>query len=138
MPLSLACILLHSAVFSTVHGMGVNESGKQLYTSNCSNCHGLQGEGFMTLYPPIRKSRFLKDDIANLPCLIRHGLKGKIEIDGKVFNQIMPPNNRLSAENISLIIEYMQDAWEHDKKAIKTAHWLQDCANTTHHKMETP
>lgn len=88
------------------------------------------------LYPPIQKSRFLRDELPKLPCIIRNGLKGKIEVEGKVFNQIMPPNEHLSVEQISEIISYMQDVWRHPKVAINTVNSLKSCGKTINSKQE--
>jgi mono/diheme cytochrome c family protein len=101
--------------------------GDQLYLGNCAKCHGRQGEGFLKLYPPIRNSRFLKEDVSKLPCIIRHGLKGEIVIDGVTFNQRMPAIQQLKPEQISDIIQFLQTKWNHPVTELTVGTWLENC-----------
>lgn len=103
--------------------------GAQLYRGNCAKCHGHEGEGFLKLYPPIHNSRFLKEDVSQLPCIIRYGLKGEIVVDGVTFNQIMPATQQLKPEQIENIIRFMQDKWNHPSTPPDVKGWLEDCSN---------
>ena len=102
-------------------------AGKALFTEHCSSCHGVAGEGFRSLYPPLAGSRLLTDELERLPCIIRHGLRGEIVVDGRVFNQVMPGNSRLSADDISRIIIYMQSIWGDENREIEVKTWLRHC-----------
>lgn len=101
--------------------------GEQLYLANCGKCHGREGKGFLQLYPPLEKSHYFSDSINQLPCIIRYGLKGELEINGKRFNGIMPPNQRISPEEMTILISHLQERWgtgatEHDIPL-----WLEQC-----------
>jgi mono/diheme cytochrome c family protein len=102
-------------------------SGSALFAEHCSSCHGAAGEGFRSLYPPLSRSRVLADEPEVLPCIIRHGLRGEIVVDGRVFNQIMPGNPRLSAGDIARIISHMQALWGDENRVIEVETWLEDC-----------
>ncbi len=102
-------------------------SGQQLYESSCSQCHGIEGEGFLLLYPPIRNSAYLREKIHLLPCIMRYGLKGKIVIENKEFDQIMPGVETLSIDDISRIIVFMQTAWRYKKTELQIVDWLKQC-----------
>ncbi len=101
--------------------------GTALFTEHCSSCHGAAGEGFRSLYPPLAGSRFLTEELAQLPCIIRHGLRGEIVVDGRIFNQVMPGNPRLSVDEISRIISYMQSMFSDNNKPIEVERWLHHC-----------
>lgn len=104
-------------------------TGEQLYVANCAKCHGREGEGFLQLYPPLHNSRFFKQDIKQLPCIIRYGMKGEIEIDGKHFNGIMPGNTRLSKEQMTVLISHLQKQWGGGTSDLDIPLWLEQCSN---------
>ncbi len=122
--LILFFVLIFSSVYVAAETRIQEES---LFNSNCSNCHGQKGEGFLKLYPPIRNSRFLNKDLTDLPCIIRYGLRGEIEIDGQLFNQVMPGNKKLSPTEIAEIILYMQNSWGHGRTELNIEQELTQC-----------
>lgn len=125
---TLTGVVLLTLTIGVSIGLASNlKKGENLYTANCAKCHGEEGEGFLQLYPPIHNSRFIKENIAELPCIIRHGLKGKLSIGSTIFNQIMPANKRLSAQQMSLIITFMQEKWQHFGPELTVKKWLTTC-----------
>lgn len=105
------------------------EKGEQLYLANCGKCHGREGKGFLQLYPPLEKSHFFTDDIKQLPCIIRYGLKGELEINGKRFNGIMPPNKRISPEEMTTLISHLQKRWGNGATDLNIPLWLEQCSD---------
>jgi mono/diheme cytochrome c family protein len=85
------------------------KQGEFMYKEHCSGCHGNNGEGFKELYPPLAGSDFLKNQDA-LPCLIRHGYKGEMTVNGILYNQEMPAN-RINEIQITNIINYINHSW---------------------------
>lgn len=102
-------------------------SGPALFAEHCASCHGAAGEGYRRLYPPLTGSRFLAAELEALPCIIRHGLRGEIVVDGQAFNQVMPGNPRLSTDEIARIISHMQSLWGDETRAIEVERWLTNC-----------
>ncbi len=105
------------------------DRGEKLYAGYCAGCHGLEGEGFLQLYPPIKNTRFLDSNLNRLPCIIRYGLKGEIRIENRIFNQVMPANQQLSSEDMGDLINYMLEAWQHRKTELMVSDWLSGCSN---------
>jgi len=125
------CIVTFLAFFSSVQGKsGQVSEGQELFKTHCAKCHGQEGEGFLRLYPPLQNSRFLGTDVARLPCIMRNGLKGEIKVGDVTFNQIMPGNERLSAENMKQLIIFMQNAWKHPRTQLSVQDWLTNCSST--------
>lgn len=98
-------------------------TGKQLYESNCQNCHGNDGKGLAMLYPPLTDSIYLKKNKNQLACIIKNGLKGKIEINGQVYEGEMPAQAKLSDIEIAKIITYITNSFGnqqglHDAQAV--------------------
>jgi len=89
------------------------KQGENLFMAHCAKCHGRSGEGFLQLYPPIHNTRYLKEKVDQMPCIIRNGMRGSIEVDGITFNQIMPGNQRISVEDMAVLINYLQKKWGH-------------------------
>ena len=87
--------------------------GYQLYTSNCANCHQVDGKGMANLYPTLVGSPALKNK-ALLACIIQNGMKDTIIVDGKKFSRPMPPNPKLKELEIAEIITYLSMKWHKD------------------------
>ncbi len=94
-------------------------AGEQLYAKHCSNCHGAQGKGLKNLYPPLLNSDYLQDFSQTL-CVIRNGAKGKMIVNGVVYDQIMPQNKKLYDLDIAQIATYMYSKWGNKKELITT------------------
>jgi cytochrome c551 len=89
--------------------------GKQLYTRNCSNCHQENGTGLGRVYPPLAPSDFMKKNIDEVLCIIRHGREGKLIVNGISFNQKMPANQSLTDLEVAEIATYIFNTWGNEK-----------------------
>lgn len=84
--------------------------GEQLYALHCSNCHQKTGTGLGRVYPPLNASDFVDTRYEEVICLIRHGRSGELTVNGKLFNQAMPPM-KLSDLEIAEIATYIYNSW---------------------------
>ncbi len=82
--------------------------GAELYTKHCANCHQADGSGLAGLMPPLANTDYLTRDSVNLPCIIRMGMKGRILVNGKSYNQPMPAGRQLSDNDIANIVGFIQ------------------------------
>ena len=87
--------------------------GYQLYTTHCANCHQAEGTGLVSLYPPIQGSSYLLRK-ADLVCIIKNGLAGEIQVNGKTYNRPMPANPKLPDLEIAEIVTYVNNNWGKD------------------------
>ena len=85
--------------------------GKALYTHNCANCHIEDGSGLRGIVPPLAGSDFLKNNLADLPCLVRFGLKSGKPINGKIYELDMPPNPDMTDVEIANLMNYLTNEW---------------------------
>lgn len=88
-------------------------SGEALYAEHCANCHGPQGDGLGRLIPPLAGADYLNTHRATLPCLVRHGLRGPLTINGNSYDGVMPgfSSEKLSDADVANILNYVRTAW---------------------------
>ena len=100
-------LFLALALFTlTVNGQG----GPVLYQTYCSACHGAQGQGGAEgAAPPLAKSLWAQGDPDRMIKVVLHGLMGEIEVLGKEYNLVMPPQGAvLSDGQIAEILTHVR------------------------------
>lgn len=85
-------------------------SGSLVYESHCQNCHGAVGEGLSALIPPLSDSTYLRKNITTLPCVVRNGQKGPINVKGRAFDDTMPASE-LSPIEIAQVLTYIGNSF---------------------------
>ncbi|MBK8566391.1 MAG: cytochrome c [Saprospiraceae bacterium] len=106
------------------------EQGKILYTNFCENCHMADGTGLKGLIPPLAGADFLKNSPEAVPCIIRAGYKGKMTVNGQVYETEMAGIVKLSDFEITNIINYIHTAWGNDLPIVQlqqVREWLEPC-----------
>lgn len=86
-------------------------AGERLYALHCANCHGKAGEGLRQLIPPLAGSDYLQRNAQQLACIIRHGLKGEIVVNGIAFQGEMPANTVIKDQELLQLIRFLHDQW---------------------------
>lgn len=95
----MVCILFSCSDAELVN-MHQISNGSKLYETHCSNCHQADGSGLALLIPPLKQSDYLVQNAYDLPCIIRKGIQGEISVNGNLYNQKMPANEKLSEKDI--------------------------------------
>lgn len=85
-------------------------SGKKVYDGYCKTCHMATGLGMSNIYPPVAKSDYLNADKKRAISSVVNGLTGKIKVNGREFNGIMPPAPKTPAE-IADVLTYVYSMW---------------------------
>ncbi len=85
-------------------------AGKEVYESYCTTCHQLNGQGVPSSFPPLANSDYLNADKERAISNVVHGLAGKITVNGKEYNNIMPPAPRSDRE-IAQVLTYVFNSW---------------------------
>lgn len=88
--------------------------GEGLYLKHCSNCHQVNGQGLAALYPPLNPSDYIDQHIEDVVCLIKYGKKGKMTVNGKVYDQPMPAL-ALSDLEVAEIVTYLYNSGGRNK-----------------------
>ena len=90
--------------------------GAKLYLQHCQNCHMEEGQGLGQLIPPLAGSDYLERHPENIPCIIRYGQEGEVQVNGILYNHPMPANPSLSQEDMYQLIRYIYTAWGNEGK----------------------
>ena len=89
--------------------------GEELYLNHCSNCHQATGTGLGLVYPPLNTSDYMEKNFESVLCLMKHGIKGEVIVNGKSFSQPMPGVSTLTKLDIAEIATYIYNTWDHQR-----------------------
>jgi mono/diheme cytochrome c family protein len=92
-------------------GFDYAATGLQLYTANCSACHGATATGVPGAFPPVAGDAVVtaKDPKGHIEVVL-HGLHGKT-IAGNAYASRMPPFAQLSDKDVAAIIDHERTSW---------------------------
>ncbi|GAB3905773.1 hypothetical protein GCM10028803_37130 [Larkinella knui] len=91
-------------------------SGRQLYLSTCSGCHGTDGAGLNRFGPPLIGSDWVLGDEKRLALILLHGMEGPVEVANKVYNvpdilPVMPAHSTMDDASLTSILMYIRNEW---------------------------
>jgi mono/diheme cytochrome c family protein len=89
--------------------------GAKVFKEQCSACHQPNGQGVAGQFPPLAGNRDLFLSRTYPVMVVLGGLSGKIEVEGKTINSVMPPLNFLSDAEVAAAVNYVRGAWGNDK-----------------------
>jgi cytochrome c oxidase cbb3-type subunit 2 len=124
--LGLCCALRYPASARTPPALPSTTSaanrGKDLYISQCSACHQVNGEGLPDVFPPLKGSGVVtKDDAAKHIHVVLDGMQGG-RAGGVVYAAVMPAfAGTLSDADIADIIDYERSSWGNHGKPVTAA-----------------
>ena len=87
------------------------KAGKELFAGTCSTCHQPNGEGLEGVFPPLAKSDWIAKNPKVVPNAILHGVQGKLTVNGKDYNSVMPPMSQLTDDEVANISTYVLNTW---------------------------
>ena len=105
------------------------KQGAILYTNFCANCHMEDGTGLEGLIPPLAGADYVEKNPLDMVCIIRYGMSGPIEVNGKQYDQPMAGIPQLSEFEIANVINYINQAWGNDYGYTKLEDIRQDLEN---------
>ncbi len=87
------------------------KKGALIYKEKCASCHGMNGEGFRNLIPPLTDSLFLMQNADEFACYVAYGLKKPILVNGVEFEQPMQGIIELNPVEIANVANYVYEKW---------------------------
>ncbi|MEM9237487.1 MAG: PA14 domain-containing protein [Verrucomicrobiota bacterium] len=133
--------LLFPAILGLLVATTSAQDGGQLYNTYCSACHAPDGKGAVGgQFPPLAGSAWVAGKADRAIKVVLHGLEGPVDVLGKQYNLVMPPQGAaLPDDHIAAILTYIRSSWGNnagnvipgqvkairDANAKRTAMWTQ-------------
>ena len=84
--------------------------GESIFKAKCMVCHQENGQGVEGAFPPLAGSDYLLADKNRAIKEVLAGKNGEVTVNGKKFNQVMPPNV-LTDEEAMDVMNYVLNSW---------------------------
>ncbi|MCX2982065.1 DUF1080 domain-containing protein [Halieaceae bacterium IMCC14734] len=97
--------------------------GERFYNT-CASCHGPGGAGIAGLAPSLVNAPWVLGPPEWLGRILLQGMTGPVEIDGKVWNGLMPPHGGQAAlddETLAGLMIYLRRSWGHGEDPVSIA-----------------
>ncbi len=101
---------VHKAEVASATG-GKGSKGEALFQANCAACHQANGQGLPGAFPPLAGSDYIAQNPKVLMEVTLQGKQGKMTVNGKEYNNIMPSMSYLSDADLSAITTYVLNSW---------------------------
>jgi mono/diheme cytochrome c family protein len=99
----------------SVVGKKLQESGKEIYTDFCIQCHGANGKGDGAKFPPLAGSDWLTKKRKQSIHAVKFGQNGEIVVNNVKFNNTMPTMG-LSNQEVADVMNYVMTSWGNKQK----------------------
>ena len=96
------------------------ERGKKTFLTSCFACHMANGEGLPAVFPPLASSDYLKADKDRAVKIVLKGLNGPITVNGKPYNNVMPPQD-FTDDQVADVLTYVMNSWGNQYGAVSDA-----------------
>ena len=100
-----------------ISAAGLISRGRSLF-AHCMTCHQSNGRGLPPIYPPLDESPFVTGSPERLARILMHGLQGRIEVHGRIYDQSMPAAPFRKDADIAAIMTYVRQAWNNDADSV--------------------
>ncbi len=92
--------------------------GEQMY-GECTACHQADGTGIEGTFPPLVDNQTVLGDPAPLVALVVDGLEGPIEVQGVEYDDLMPPHDHYSDQEMAAVLTYIRQSWGNDADPVE-------------------
>jgi mono/diheme cytochrome c family protein len=93
-------------------------AGKEIYQDFCVQCHLADGKGSTTV-PPLAQSDWLVNKRKESIHAVKFGQSGKITVNGKIYQNAMPPMG-LTDEEVADVMNYIMNQWGNKQSKMVT------------------
>ena len=85
-------------------------AGEEIYQDFCLQCHLNTGAGVSGVFPPLKDSDYLMNNIDKSIAGIKFGLKGEIVVNDEIYDGVMAKQG-LDNEEIADVMNYILNQW---------------------------
>ncbi|MCR9278201.1 MAG: c-type cytochrome [Pseudomonadaceae bacterium] len=96
--------------------------GEAFFKARCASCHGVDGQGIVSLGPKLADSPWVTESAERLLRIALHGLSGPIEVAGETWNGVMPGHGAMpdfTNDVAAGLLTYLNRAWGHTGRAVE-------------------
>ena len=97
-----------------------SEAGKEVYTTYCMPCHMENGRGAPSMNPPLAGNKTVTGEVEPLIKIILNGFSQPTEINGEMYQNIMPSQAFLTDQQIADVLTYVRNTWGNSASAVKS------------------
>jgi mono/diheme cytochrome c family protein len=94
--------------------------GETVYSANCASCHQPAGEGLESVFPPLAKTAYLKNQKRAIG-IVLNGQEGEITVNGKQYSTPMAALNQLTDKEVADVLNFVSNSWGNKNPMIKAA-----------------
>ena len=92
--------------------------GQKIYNQYCMACHQSNGMGASGRFPPLNSTDWVTGDKERLVRLILNGMEGAIEVNGEIYDGVMPQHSFLNDDQIADVLTYIRTNFENKAGSI--------------------
>jgi mono/diheme cytochrome c family protein len=96
-------------------------NGKVVYMQNCLTCHQADGGGVSNMNPPLIKTDYVLGDKNRLIKIVLNGFSDRVEIEGEMYNNVMPSLSHLTNQQIADVLTYVRGNFGNKAGAVSVA-----------------
>ena len=96
-----------------------NDAGKEVYSTYCLQCHMENGKGAPSMNPPLAGNSTVTAEADPLIKIILNGFSQPTEINGEMYQNIMPSHAFLTDQQIADVLTYIRNTWGNSASAVK-------------------
>ena len=89
-------------------------SGSEVFDNTCIACHQADGTGKPGEFPPLAGNHDLFIDREFPAAVVINGIEGPLTVNGKPFDNVMPPFDFLSDAETAAVLAYVRSSWGND------------------------
>lgn len=93
--------------------------GQAVYTKYCLTCHQADGGGVPNINPPLIQTTYVLGDKKRLTQIVLHGFSERVEIDGDLYSNNMPPHPFLTDQQIADVLTFVRNSFGNKASAVK-------------------
>ena len=94
--------------------------GQKIYNQYCMACHQSNGKGASGRFPPLNATDWVIGDKERLVHLILNGMEGEIEVNGEIYNGLMPQHSFLNDDQIANVLTYIRTNFGNQASALSS------------------
>tara|TARA_B110000908_G_C10087573_1_gene372456 strand:+ start:199 stop:633 length:435 start_codon:yes stop_codon:yes gene_type:complete len=129
--IAFAVLLAFFLVSKMLSGIASNPS-QIAYENKCASCHGLDGEGVKEMIPPLASADWLVNNQASIACIIKHGVKGPLLVNGKEYDIEMLGQKKMQDIELTNIINYINTSWGNNIPTMKNIDVIEQLKKCKH------